>query len=59
MGMIAIVAIIAVAAVAAFLLVRRRKRSALKSKLQFSKQNGGSDIESVLDSQLRKPEESK
>lgn len=59
MGMIAIVAIIAVAAVAAFLLVRRRKRSALKSKLQFSKQNGGSDIESVLDSQLRKPEERK
>ncbi|WP_415282641.1 COG1361 S-layer family protein [Candidatus Nitrososphaera sp. FF02] len=59
MGMIAIIAVIAVAAVVAFLLVRRRKRSALKSKLQFSKQNGGSDIESVLDSQLRKPEESK
>ncbi len=59
MQMIGIIAGIAAAAVIAVVVMRRRKRVALKSKLQFSKQNGGDDIESVLDSQLKKPEEHK
>ncbi len=59
MQMVGIIAAVAVAAVIAVVFVRRRKGSALKSKLRFSKQNGGDDIESVLDSQLRKPEERK
>jgi len=50
---------VAAAAVIAFVVMRMRSRSKLKRKLQFSKQNGGKDIESVLDSQLGKPEESK
>lgn len=50
---------VAVAAVAGAVFMRRRKRKTLKSKLQFSKQNGGENIESVLDSHLKKPEEGK
>jgi len=50
---------VAVAAVIGVVFMRRRKRKVLKSKLQFSKQNGGENIESVLDSQLKKPEEGK
>jgi LPXTG-motif cell wall-anchored protein len=54
----AIGGIVAAAAIGV-VFMRRRKRKALKSKLQFSKQNGGENIESVLDSQLKKPEEGK
>lgn len=50
---------IAVAAAIAFVAIRARKRARLKRKLQFSKQNGSEDIESVLDSQMRRPEEKK
>lgn len=50
---------IAVAAAIAFVVIRSRKRAKLKHKLQFSKQNGGQDIESVLDSHLGKPDEKK
>ena len=39
--------------------MRTRSRTKLKRKLQFSKQNGGQDIESVLDSQLSRQEENK
>lgn len=59
MQMIGIIAAIVVAAVIAVVFMRRRKRAALKNKLQFSKQNGGDSIESVLDSHLKKPEEHK
>ncbi len=50
---------IALAAVVGLVFLRRRKRKALKSKLQFSKENGGENIESVLDRQIKKPEEGK
>lgn len=50
---------IAVAAAVAFVVIRSRKKAKLKDKLQFSKQNGSQDIESVLDSQLGKPDEKK
>lgn len=46
--------VIAAIAVAAFVIVRRR-RSALKRTIQYSKGDGGDSIESVLDSQLKKP----
>jgi hypothetical protein len=59
MQMIGIIAGVAAAAVIAVVFMRRRKRAALKNRLQFSKQNGGDDIESVLDSQLKKTEERK
>jgi hypothetical protein len=59
MQMVGIIAAIIVAAVIAVIFMRRRKKAVLKNKLQFSKQNGGDSIESVLDSQLKKPEERK
>lgn len=59
MSEIGIIIGVIVAAVIAVVFMRRRKRAALKNRLQFSKQNGGDDIESVLDSQLKKTEERK
>lgn len=50
---------VAAAAVIAFVIFRMRKKAKLKRTLQFSKQNGGQDIESVLDTHLGKPEEKK
>jgi hypothetical protein len=50
---------IVAAGVIAFMVIRMRKRAKLKRTLQFSKQNGGQDIESVLDTHLSKPEEKK
>ncbi len=47
------------AGVIAFVVIRMRKRAKLKRTLQFSKQNGGQDIESVLDTHLNRPEEKK
>jgi hypothetical protein len=49
---IGIVAGIIAAAAIAVLVMRQRKRAALKRKIEYSKQNG-SDIESVLDEQLK------
>jgi hypothetical protein len=54
---VAVVIVIAVA-IAAFFVMRRRK-SKLKRTIQYSKGNGDDSIESVLDNQLRKPEERK
>jgi hypothetical protein len=55
----AIIGGIVVAAVIVFVVIRMRKRNKLKRTLQFSKQNGGQDIESVLDTQLNKPDDKK
>lgn len=52
-----IAGVIAAATVAVFV-IRQRKRAALKRKIEYSKQNG-SDLESVLDEQLSRPEERK
>ena len=51
-----IIGIVIAVAIAAFVIMRRRKGS-LKRTLQYSKGSGDDNIESVLDSQLRKPEE--
>ncbi|MGI0020476.1 MAG: COG1361 S-layer family protein [Nitrososphaera sp.] len=50
-----IIGVVIAVAIAAFVIMRRRK-GALKRTFQYSKGNGD-NIESVLDSQLRKPEE--
>jgi hypothetical protein len=55
----AIIGGIGAAAMIVFVVIRMRKRNKLKRTLQFSKQNGGQDIESVLDTQLNKPDDKK
>jgi hypothetical protein len=53
-----VIGVIIAAAIGVIVVMRRRKR-ALKRTFQYSKGNGEDNIESVLDKQMRKPEERK
>lgn len=58
-AMIGIIAGIVISIVVAVLVIRSRRKARLHKTIQFSKQGNGDDIESVLDSQMKKPEERK
>jgi hypothetical protein len=61
-AMIGIIIGVIAAIIIAIVVIRRRSKSKLHRTIQFSKQgsnNNGGDIESMLDSQLKKPEERK
>lgn len=58
-AMTGIIAGAIIAIVVAVLIIRRRRKSSLHKTIKFSKQGNGEDIESVLDSQRKKPEERK
>lgn len=58
-AMIGIIAAVVVAIVIAVIFLRRRRKSKLHKTIQFSKEGNGGDIESVLDSHMKKPEERK
>ena len=58
-AIIGIVAAVVVAIVIAVIFLRRSGKSRLHKTIQFSKEDNGGDIESVLDSHMKKPEERK
>jgi hypothetical protein len=57
--MIGIIAGVIAAIVIAVVVIRARRKARLHKRIEFSKKGNGGDIESVLDSQLKKPDERK